>query len=175
MHPCSARAPFHSSSKEREDAHHLTAAADDSTDDMAAWVLPACVAQATCLSDRPSLTSTASRRSVSRRRVGTLGGVYARPARGLRVGRARADTSEGGERHISPPPDPEPPSPPAEPADANNGKTIAGAGFALGVGLFALTSLGGAPTLASLEKDAVPLDVALGNGRPTVIEFYADW
>ena len=41
--------------------------------------------------------------------------------------------------------------------------------------LFAATSLGGAPTLASLERDAIPLDAALANGRPTVVEFYADW
>jgi thiol:disulfide interchange protein len=43
------------------------------------------------------------------------------------------------------------------------------------VALFASGLGGGAPTLASLEKDAVPLDVALANGRPTVVEFYADW
>ena len=65
------------------------------------------------------------------------------------------------------------PAPPEEPA--NNGKAIAGAGFALGVALFVGGLGGGAPTLASLEKDAVPLDVALANGRPTVVEFYADW
>ena len=58
---------------------------------------------------------------------------------------------------------------------ASGGKALAGAGFALGVALFAATSLGGAPTLASLERDAIPLDAALANGRPTVVEFYADW
>ena len=70
-------------------------------------------------------------------------------------------------------PAPLPPSPEEDAGGA--GKTLAGAGFAVGVGLFALTTLGGAPTLASLEKDAVPLDVAMSNGRPTVVEFYADW
>mmetsp|Transcript_41305 Transcript_41305/g.66194 ORF Transcript_41305/g.66194 Transcript_41305/m.66194 type:complete len:272 (+) Transcript_41305:174-989(+) len=55
------------------------------------------------------------------------------------------------------------------------GKTLAGAGFAVGIALFAATNFGGAPTLAALEKDAVPLDVALTNGRPSVVEFYADW
>ena len=73
----------------------------------------------------------------------------------------------------TPPPAPPPPSPPEDPA--SGGKALAGAGFALGVALFAATSLGGAPTLASLERDAIPLDAALANGRPTVVEFYADW
>ena len=65
--------------------------------------------------------------------------------------------------------------PPPPPDEGPPGKAIAGAGFAVGVALFAFSSLGGAPTLASLEKDAIPLDVALRNGRPTVLEFYADW
>ena len=64
---------------------------------------------------------------------------------------------------------------PPPPDEGPPGKAIAGAGFAVGVALFAFSSLGGAPTLASLEKDAIPLDVALRNGRPTVLEFYADW
>ena len=65
--------------------------------------------------------------------------------------------------------------PPPPPDEGPPGKAIAGAGFAVGVALFAFSSLGGAPTLASLENDAIPLDVALRNGRPTVLEFYADW
>ena len=31
------------------------------------------------------------------------------------------------------------------------------------------------PNLATLEASAVPLDAALRSGRPTVVEFYADW
>ena len=73
----------------------------------------------------------------------------------------------------TPPPGPGAPFAPEDPA--SGGKALAGAGFALGVALFAATSLGGAPTLASLERDAIPLDAALANGRPTVVEFYADW
>ncbi len=33
----------------------------------------------------------------------------------------------------------------------------------------------GGPTLATLEQMSVPLEVALANGKPTVMEFYADW
>lgn len=44
--------------------------------------------------------------------------------------------------------------------------------------LFAVTRLGGgggAPTLATLESLSTPLEVALVNGRPTLVEFYANW
>ncbi|GIL44755.1 hypothetical protein Vafri_2258, partial [Volvox africanus] len=56
------------------------------------------------------------------------------------------------------------------------------AGLAVGavaaaVLLFALPRLGGGspPTLATLEQMSTPLDVALVNGRPTLVEFYANW
>eukprot|EP00850_Spirogloea_muscicola_P002982 SM000011S19160 [mRNA] locus=s11:1326119:1327264:+ [translate_table: standard] len=53
---------------------------------------------------------------------------------------------------------------------------LAVASVAAAVGLFLSTRLA-APTatLASLAVQATPYDEALANGRPTVVEFYADW
>jgi thiol-disulfide isomerase/thioredoxin len=53
---------------------------------------------------------------------------------------------------------------------------LAGGAVALGVLAFAASRLlAGGPSLAALEQASVPLDVALANGRPTVLEFYATW
>lgn len=37
------------------------------------------------------------------------------------------------------------------------------------------SSLGGLASLKAASRAAMPYEVALGNGRPTLIEFYADW
>jgi thiol-disulfide isomerase/thioredoxin len=65
------------------------------------------------------------------------------------------------------------------------GKTIALAGFTTGAAAYALSfglgssglntdAVAGA-NLATLEKASTPLELALTNGKPTVLEFYADW
>ncbi len=41
--------------------------------------------------------------------------------------------------------------------------------------LFLVKTMDGAPALERLRSFSTPLDVALTNGRPTVMEFYADW
>jgi thiol-disulfide isomerase/thioredoxin len=55
-------------------------------------------------------------------------------------------------------------------------KLLAPAGIALGAALFVLSrTSGGIASLEDLAQSSVPLDVALSNGRPSVVEFYADW
>ncbi|GLC33247.1 hypothetical protein PLESTB_000355000 [Pleodorina starrii] len=68
------------------------------------------------------------------------------------------------------------PPPVAQAPQKGNAGLAAGA-VAAAVLLFALPRLGGgaAPTLASLEQMSTPLDVALVNGKPTLVEFYANW
>lgn len=51
----------------------------------------------------------------------------------------------------------------------------AGAAVMLALAVAAGPLLGGGPSLAQLEQQSVPLEVALSNKKPTVIEFYASW
>jgi hypothetical protein len=73
-----------------------------------------------------------------------------------------------------------PPSTSPQPA-APAGQPSSGAGLAAGAALAGVVAFAagrlftGGPTLATLEQMSVPLDVALTNGKPTVMEFYADW
>ncbi|KAH7619239.1 hypothetical protein Ndes2526B_g06196 [Nannochloris sp. 'desiccata'] len=64
----------------------------------------------------------------------------------------------------------------APPTAPNNNSLLAGGAVGLGAALFlaARLSIGG-PSFAALEAGSVPLDAALSSGRPTVLEFYADW
>jgi thiol-disulfide isomerase/thioredoxin len=64
------------------------------------------------------------------------------------------------------------------------GRAIALSGFATGAFAFAFTASVGTTgseavaagaNLAKLEASSTPLDRALVNGKPTVVEFYADW
>lgn len=86
----------------------------------------------------------------------------------------------GSHPQVTPPPMPTSTIPPPIPIPSSGGgnKTAAvGAIFAAVFLFVAGRGLGGpdAPTLASLERASIPLDVALANGKPTVVEFYADW
>lgn len=67
-------------------------------------------------------------------------------------------------------------APPTPPQPAGNKGLLAGSAVGFGAGLFiALRLAAGGASFAALEADSIPLDAALGNGRPTVLEFYADW
>lgn len=69
-----------------------------------------------------------------------------------------------------------PPAPAPSSSSSGGNAGLAGGAVAAGVALFLATRLlSGGPSLAALEQEALPLDVALSNGRPTVVEFYASW
>lgn len=53
---------------------------------------------------------------------------------------------------------------------------IAMVAIALSVALFlGLKTETSTPSLAELSKQSTPLEVALGNAKPSIMEFYADW
>eukprot|EP00884_Botryococcus_braunii_P013358 jgi/Botrbrau1/22022/Bobra.0024s0036.1 len=66
--------------------------------------------------------------------------------------------------------------PDAAEAPANSSRMLAVAAVTVGVAAFFITRLGGGgPSLAQVANGATPLDEALANGRPTVVEFYANY
>lgn len=70
-----------------------------------------------------------------------------------------------------------PPAPSGEtPRKPPGNRVLAAVSVATAVALFLGTRNAGAgPSLRQLASEAVPYDVAVANGRPTVVEFYADW
>ena len=100
----------------------------------------------------------------------------ARSAARLSV-RQRAGEGEPGQQAAEQAPPPASVAAPvtaaAEPSSSGKG-LLAGGAVGLGVALFLAARLTvGGPSFAALEADSVPLDAALTNGRPTVLEFYA--
>ncbi|PSB47613.1 thiol:disulfide interchange protein [Cyanosarcina cf. burmensis CCALA 770] len=73
------------------------------------------------------------------------------------------------------------PDPPIEPTELTVGKRVRNlivvlVAIALSVALFlGLRTQTGAVTLATLSDRSTPLEVALSNSKPTLMEFYADW
>jgi len=92
-----------------------------------------------------------------------------RPLRRAPASRRAAAPRAEAENSAAPPPPESPQSP-----ERRGGGAVAGGAAAFGVALYLLSRLG-APSFASLEAEAVPFATAAGNGRPSVLEFYADW
>jgi len=64
------------------------------------------------------------------------------------------------------------------PPSGGSGGALAGGAVAAGVALFLAArflSGGAGASLAALESASLPLDSALRNGKPTLVEFYAPW
>ncbi|MFQ3618095.1 MAG: thioredoxin family protein [Cyanobacteriota bacterium] len=75
-------------------------------------------------------------------------------------------------------PKPKPPMPPFEPGNASRIRNflIAMVAIALSTSIFfGLQSPNGPSKLAALAESAVPLEEALANDKPTMMEFYANW
>jgi len=61
-------------------------------------------------------------------------------------------------------------------SSSSSNVALAGGAVCAGVVMFLVTRLlSGGPSLAALEQQSVPLGTALSNGKPTVVEFYANW
>jgi thiol-disulfide isomerase/thioredoxin len=75
-------------------------------------------------------------------------------------------------------PNPETPIAPPQPETAARLRNvfIAVAAIVLSVALFlGMNTESGTGLLSAMAEDAVPLEVALDNGKPTLMEFYANW
>ena len=56
------------------------------------------------------------------------------------------------------------------------GKLLAAGAVGFAVAAFLFSRFGtGVPSLGTLEQASMPLDTALANGKPTIMEFYASW
>ncbi|CAI7885830.1 unnamed protein product [Closterium sp. NIES-53] len=102
------------------------------------------------------------------------------------VVRAAIDSDATPEQTTTDPPQPSPATAAPEPASAASPEPpvpgekvyrgLALASVSAAVGLFVLTRVAGAGTdLSALAARSANFDEAMGNGRPTVVEFYADW
>ena len=105
------------------------------------------------------------------------GAIHAGKARVNVIPRAESNEDQVSRPIADPAPTAEPAAPQAVSTNSNGkGSLIAGGAVGFGVTVFlaARLSIGG-PSFATLEADSIALDAALSNGRPTVLEFYADW
>ncbi|XP_024524079.1 thioredoxin-like protein HCF164, chloroplastic [Selaginella moellendorffii] len=123
---------------------------------------------------RAIITSSKSRLLEVRR-----GGL--RSSRRLRCTGENSDpstpSSQNGEAQPSPPPSKPPPSPSPPPVPSKTGnRIVALVSAAAAVCLFlANRGAGVGPNLSELSAKAMPYEEAIHNGKPTVVEFYADW